>query len=236
MKITKILVGISTLCIVFACLISCSSNDTAMTIGQRNALEKAEDYLRYSAFSREGLINQLEFEGFEENDIVFAVNNVEVDWNEQCYKKAKSYLRYSSFSKQGLIDQLEFEGFTDAQIAYAIEKVGYGSVQGDNENQENEISMTIGQRNALEKAEDYLRYSAFSREGLIDQLEYEGFEENDIIFAVDNVEVDWNEQCYKKAKSYLQYSSFSKQGLIDQLEFEGFTDAQIAYAIEKVGY
>ena len=39
-----------------------------MTIGQKNALGKAETYLKYSAFSRTGLINQLEFEGFEEND------------------------------------------------------------------------------------------------------------------------------------------------------------------------
>lgn len=125
MKKTRILVAILTFCIIISCLVACSSYDDNMTTGQRNALRKAEDYLRYSAFSREGLINQLEFEGFEENDIIFAVDNVTVDWNEQCYKKAKSYLQYSSFSRQSLIDQLEFEGFTDAQIAYAIEKVGY---------------------------------------------------------------------------------------------------------------
>ena len=35
-----------------------------MTSGQRNALEKAEDYLEYQAFSRKGLIEQLTFEGF----------------------------------------------------------------------------------------------------------------------------------------------------------------------------
>ena len=125
MKNTKILAGILILCVVLICIIACGSSDTSMTIGQRNALDKAEDYLRYSAFSREGLISQLEFEGFEENDIIFAVDNVKVDWNEQCYKKAKSYLQYSSFSRQGLIDQLEFEGFTDEQITYAINKVGY---------------------------------------------------------------------------------------------------------------
>ena len=125
MKITKLLSAFITICLALSLLVACGSNGSSMTIGQRNALEKAEDYLRYSAFSRQGLINQLEFEGFEENDIIFAVDNVEVDWNEQCYKKAKSYLQYSSFSKQGLIDQLEFEGFTDAQIAYAITKVGY---------------------------------------------------------------------------------------------------------------
>ena len=116
MKKKRILVAILTFCMIISCLVACSLNDN-MTTGQRNALRKAEDYLSYSAFSREGLINQLEFEGYEENDIIFAVDNVTVDWNEQCYKKAKSYLQYSAFSKQGLIDQLEFEGFTDAQIA-----------------------------------------------------------------------------------------------------------------------
>ena len=34
---------------------------------------------------------------------------------------------------------------------------------------------TAGQENARESAEGYLDYSAFSRKGLIDQLEYEGY-------------------------------------------------------------
>ena len=176
MKITKLLSTILVLWLAFSLLVACGSSDSSMSVGQRNALKKAESYLRYSAFSREGLIDQLEYEGFEESDIIFAVDNVDVDWNEECYEKAKSYLKYSSFSKQGLIDQLEYEGFTDDQIAYAIAKVGYGSSSGNNGHQGTESNLTIGQKNALEKAESYLRYSAFSREGLIDQLEYEGFE------------------------------------------------------------
>ena len=127
MKITKVLAAFLTICLLFSLFVACDTSgmSTQMTIGQKNALEKAESYLKYSSFSKKGLTEQLKFEGFEESDITFAVNNVEVDWNEQCYKKAKSYLEYSSFSKQGLIDQLEFEGFTADQIAYAINKVGY---------------------------------------------------------------------------------------------------------------
>ena len=143
MKFAKILATILTLCLAIYLLVACvyeegssptneNPNESIkekvedlLSIGQKNALDKAKSYLKYSAFSREGLINQLDFEGFEEDDIIFAVDNVEVDWNEQCYEKAKSYLKYSSFSKQSLINQLEFEGFTDEQIAYAVEKVGY---------------------------------------------------------------------------------------------------------------
>ena len=148
MKIKKVLAAFLVLCLLFSMLVACDTSDTStetnnndqgqqaeketvketensMTIGQKNALKKAESYLKYSGFSRKGLIDQLEYEGFEENDILFAVDNVKVDWNEECYEKAQSYLKHSSFSKQGLIDQLEFEGFTDDQIAYAINKVGY---------------------------------------------------------------------------------------------------------------
>ena len=97
-------------------------------------------------------------------------------------------------------------------------------------------SYTLAQQNAIEKAEDYLDYSGFSRSGLIDQLEFEGFSNEDSTFAVDNVDVDWNEECAEKAQSYMDYSSFSRQGLIDQLEFEGFTSSQIDYGIAAVGY
>ena len=37
------------------------------------------------------------------------------------------------------------------------------------------VDESVGERNARQSAADYLAYSAFSRSGLIDQLEYEGF-------------------------------------------------------------
>ncbi len=40
---------------------------------------------------------------------------------------------------------------------------------------EPKVEMTIGQKNALKAAESYLDFSAFSYEGLIAQLELEGF-------------------------------------------------------------
>ena len=99
-----------------------------------------------------------------------------------------------------------------------------------------ELVETMGQKNARKKAESYLRFSAFSREGLIDQLEYEGFTNEDSVYAVDKLNVDWNEQAAKKAESYLDFSSFSRDGLIDQLEYEGFTYEQAVYGVEAVGY
>lgn len=97
-------------------------------------------------------------------------------------------------------------------------------------------SATIGEKNALEKAYDYLNYSAFSRSGLIDQLEFEGYTTEEATYAVDHCGADWNEQAAKKAKQYLDYSSFSRSGLISQLEFEGFSSSEAEYGASQNGY
>ena len=101
---------------------------------------------------------------------------------------------------------------------------------------ETEPELSLSQKNAIKKAESYLNFTSFSKEGLIEQLKYEGFSDEDATFAVDNIEVDWNEQAYLKAESYLTTFAFSKDGLIDQLKYEGFTNEQIDYAIKKIGY
>jgi hypothetical protein len=93
----------------------------------------------------------------------------------------------------------------------------------------------VSQQNAVRAAEDYLDYSAFSRKGLIEQLEFGDFSTEDATYAVDHIAVDWNEQAAKSAKDYLEYSAFSRGGLIDQLEFSGFTPAQAAYGVAAVG-
>lgn len=106
--------------------------------------------------------------------------------------------------------------------------------QDTNSNYSNTSSATSGEKNALEKALQYLDYSAFSYSGLIEQLEYEGFTEEEATYAVDNCGADWYEQAVLKAEQYLDYSSFSRSGLIEQLEYEGFTSSQAEHAVDLV--
>jgi len=80
-----------------------------------------------------------------------------------------------------------------------------------------------------------LERSAFSRSGLIDQLLYEGFSNDQATYGVDRANPDWNEQAFKSAQSYLRYSSFSRSGLIDQLLYEGFSQSQAEYGVNMVG-
>lgn len=88
----------------------------------------------------------------------------------------------------------------------------------------------------MQQAHSYLEFSAFSRSGLIDQLEYEGYTTKEATYAVNNCGANWKEQAAKKAQEYLDSSSFSRAGLIDQLLYEGFTQKQAEYGVSQVGY
>lgn len=98
-----------------------------------------------------------------------------------------------------------------------------------------ESEFTRSEENAIESARDYLSLTSFSRTGLIEQLEYEGFTTEEATLAVDLLDADWNEQAWQSAESYLDFTSFSRSGLIEQLEYEGFTHEQAAYGVDKTG-
>lgn len=102
-----------------------SSNSDGATLAQQNALQSAIKYLNYTSFSYTGLIQQLEYEGYSEEDATYAVDNSGADWNEQAAKTAQKYLEYTSFSREQLVEQLKYEGFTDEQAEYGAQAVGY---------------------------------------------------------------------------------------------------------------
>ena len=97
-------------------------------------------------------------------------------------------------------------------------------------------SVTLGMKNALQKAKDYLNFTAFSYTGLIKQLEYERYSHEEAVYGADNCGADWYEQAVLKGQNYLDFTSFSRDGLIRQLEYEGFTNAQAVYAVNELGY
>ncbi|MBM6400266.1 Ltp family lipoprotein [Phycicoccus sonneratiae] len=100
------------------------------TAGQANALRSAENYIDLKGFSKKGLIQQLSSEygdGFKKADATWAVEHLDVNWNEQAVRAAQSYLELKGFSRNGLIEQLSSEygdQFTVKQATYAAQKVG----------------------------------------------------------------------------------------------------------------
>ena len=111
------------------------------------------------------------------------------------------------------------------------------SVEKETTTQQEKVeSATQGQINALRAAKNYLRTVPLSYSGLIQQLEFEGYSEQEAKYGADHCGADWNEQAAKAAKNYLNIMSFSRSGLIQQLEFEGYTSDQAEYGVKAVGY
>lgn len=102
-------------------------------------------------------------------------------------------------------------------------------------------SLTSPQKNAIRSAKQYLSFSGFSREGLIQQLSSsygDGYDVADATVAVDSLDVDWNEQAVKSAKQYLDMSGFSCDGLIEQLSSSAgdkYTVSQATYGAQQAG-
>jgi hypothetical protein len=88
------------------------------TFAQQQALAAANDYLDMMAFSKKGLREQLEYDGFPKADAKWAVNHVITDWKVQAVLAAEDYLDTMPMSKAELIDQLEYDGFTPAQAEH----------------------------------------------------------------------------------------------------------------------
>lgn len=100
------------------------------TQSQQQAIGSAQDYLKTQAFSKKGLIDQLDSQagsGFKKKDAVFAVNHINVNWDQEAVQAAKEYLQNEHFSRSGLIQQLDSSAgaqFTKAQAIYAANHVG----------------------------------------------------------------------------------------------------------------
>jgi len=103
---------------------------SAATMAQRQAIGSAHDYLRFQAFSKQGLIDQLDSRygsGFSKAVATYAVNHITVNWNYQAVRAARSYLRVMHFSRAGLIQQLQSAygaKFTHTQAVYGVNHVG----------------------------------------------------------------------------------------------------------------
>ena len=100
--------------------------------------------------------------------------------------------------------------------------------------------MSLEEKNARNSAISYLssKYLYFSRIGLIEQLEYDGYSIESATKAVDKLSIDWNVQATSAAKSYMSsaHLSFSRKGLIKQLEHDGYTTEQAEIGAKSVGY
>lgn len=127
---------------------------------QKKALWAVEQYLLLMPFSRQGLIEQLEFDGFSNVDAVYAVDHTMINWQDQAELSAKNYLEMMPFSANKLYEQLLFDGFTEDQSKYGVMHSG-----ADFKEQ------------AILCAKSYRRTISLTGQELYEQLLFEGFTE-----------------------------------------------------------
>lgn len=93
---------------------------------------------------------------------------------------------------------------------------------------------------ALKKANDYLSFMPFSKQGLFDQLtsEYgEKFPADAAQYAVDNVKTDWNKNALRAAITYRNEMHMSRAGICDQLISEygdRYSAAEAQFAVDHL--
>lgn len=139
---------------------------------RQGALDMAQYYLQEGGFSRDSLKDWLGYDDFSQENIQYAVDNCYADWKEEALQKAQDLVdeESSGYSKEGLIDTLSGYGFADDEVSYAMDRV-----QAD-WNQE-----------AVECATSYIDNVNLHGDELRGQLEYEGFTQDQIVYAMSKV-------------------------------------------------
>lgn len=146
--------------------------DESATKKEKEAYDSARSYYAYDHLSEQGFHEQLEAEGYSDEEIQYALNRLNPDYNKMAVRCAKSYYdsKYA-MSAQGLYDALvdEWEGFTSDQAQYAIDHLGVDYNKA-----------------ALEKAKTYAD-GGMDADQIYSQLEYEQFTPDQIQYAIDNL-------------------------------------------------
>ena len=130
-------------------------------LGESNALRAAESYLESIPFSHDGLIAQLEYDGYSTAEATYAADNCKADWYQQAVLSAKNYLDIMAFSRSGLIEQLEYDGFTHDQAIYGVEQNGYSDGSTESATKESMVSASVDN-----SATEYLCFPFSCDEGM----------------------------------------------------------------------
>lgn len=186
--------------------------------GKQDAGESAKGYVRSVPMSYDGLVSQLEHDGYSHDEAVVAADACGADWNESAARAADDYVKRSGVSADGLRRRLAGDGYTQDQIDYAM---GRTSPDWDEE--------------AVMCAERHIEDSDTSREGLRKWLTYEGFTGEQADAAMSKVDADWQTEAVDCARSYLSSGAFSESRLREQLAYEGFTAEQVDAAVSACG-
>lgn len=100
------------------------SQTAAATENQQKALDKANEYVDTLPLSREGLMKQLEYDGYTTDVATYAADNCSANWNKEAKEMAEQYMDSTTYTYKDMVQQLETEGFTKDQAKFGAKAVG----------------------------------------------------------------------------------------------------------------
>ena len=131
----------------------------SLSENQVQAIQTAKDYLDTMHLSQTELLQMLSVENVDSEDAKFAIEYLNIDWNQEARKKAKEYCKHKiGFSKVKLKAQLLFDHFTEEEADFAVGHINVNWVE-----------------QAEIVAKEYMEDGVSSKEDLIDALLNEGF-------------------------------------------------------------
>jgi len=160
------------LVLIFLLFVPCANvisqnENQGLTPRQLSARQDAVTLLSYDKpYSRDGLIYELEFQGYLYTDAEAAVDDININWSNQAKNMAKNYIRLDAFSKAGLIHQLEEDGFSHDEATYGVNLCGAN-----------------WKEQAKRMASDFSQSYAITREDVINHLEEKGFTHDQAVYG-----------------------------------------------------
>ena len=131
----------------------------SLSENQVQAIQTAKDYLDTMHLSQTELLQMLSVENIDSEDAKFALEYLNIDWNQEARKKAKEYCKHKiGFSKEKLKAQLLFDHFTEEEADFAVSHINVNWI-----------------KQAEIVAKEYMEDGVSSKEDLIDALMNEGF-------------------------------------------------------------
>ena len=126
---------------------------------QLQAIQSTKGYLDTMHLSQTELLQMLTVENIDLEDAKFALEYLNIDWNQEARKKAKEYCKHKiGFSKVKLKAQLLFDHFTEEEADFAVSHINVNWIE-----------------QAEIVAKEYMEDGVTSKEDLIDALMNEGF-------------------------------------------------------------
>lgn len=179
-----------------------------------DALSSAKKYIDNEPMSRDKLYYALLQDNFSNEAILYALENIEVDWNAECVEYTEHILGKDYYSESSLIYELADEEYTRDEINNAID------------------TLNIDWQNEAVQCANACRLGGFSEIGIRINFYNLGFNEDLTNYALETVEYNYVEECETRISYFMDINDLDEESTRYELKADGFDEECIEKAFE----